>query len=101
MTAVHLHLNTKLSIKVDQQAFIGAMHQLLSNDERWKVNKKATKIQFIKAANNIIILIDIKLKLGIDLGVALSEIKEKIETQCQLLMDQKPNNIIINFLGWF
>lgn len=96
---ITLNISSKLTTSIHKDVFIDIVNSVQEKIENIRIIKNKTDINIVHSGKNIIISLDIKVKKYSDLGYKLNEIKEKIETHCQFLIDQKPIDIIINYVG--
>lgn len=98
---ISLKINSKIDVTISKQAFIDVVESLNTTVENIKINVKKTNIYVVKSANNVIISLDFKTKQNTDLSALFKILKSKIEMHSLLLMDQKPVNILLNYVGSF
>ena len=98
---ISLKINSKIDVTISKQAFIDVVESLNTTVENIKINVKKTNIYVVKSANNVIISLDFKAKQNTDLSSLFKTLKSKIEMHSLLLMDQKPVNILLNYVGSF
>lgn len=98
---ISLKINSKIDVTISKQAFIDVVESLNTTVENIKINVKKTNIYVVKSANNVIISLDFKTKQNADLSALFKILKSKIEMHSLLLMDQKPVNILLNYVGSF
>lgn len=94
-----LHSNQKVSLIIDKKAFEDVINSLSKTIEGIKINDSKTEILIREKENNIFFLIEVKISSKLNISETIKLIKNKIEMHCLFLVDKKPKNITINYVG--
>lgn len=97
---VSLKINSSQTTLVHKKAFIDMINDLDKSIEDIQIINSKTSV-LIKGNKNIIISLEVKIKNNVSIAQKIKEIKNKIEFHSIYLIDQKPMNTIINYLGAF
>lgn len=98
---INLQLTAKLTTRVTKQAFIDVVNGLNATMTTLRICTEQTQVHILEDSNNLIIDVVVALAPEAPWAATLQELKDKIEVHCQLLMDQKPANILINCTGTY
>ncbi|MBD5423349.1 MAG: hypothetical protein HDR43_02540 [Mycoplasma sp.] len=96
-----LHSNQKISIIVDKKAFEDVINSLTKTISGIKINDSKTEVEISEKNNNVTFSIEIKISEKLNISEIIKTIKNKIEIHCLFLIDKKPKNILINYVGTF
>lgn len=94
-----LHASQKVSLIVSKKAFEDIVSSLPKVISGIKIDVLSIDVNFSDKANNVEISFDIKIEKSEKISEKINEIKNKIEIHCLYLIDAKPKNLIINYLG--
>lgn len=95
---VSLNINSHQTTLIHKKAFIDMVNGIdKSIDDIQIIHPKTTIL--IKGNKSVSILLEVKFKPNVSISQKFKEIKNKIESHSIYLIDQKPSNIIINYLG--
>lgn len=94
-----LHNNQKISVIVNKKAFEDIISSLEKTIKYIKIDNSKTEIKIYEKENTVSFLVQVKVSEGEDLKNIIKKIKEKIEFHCLYLIDKKPKNIVINYVG--
>lgn len=98
---LNLNINPKINVSVHKNAFVDIVRSLPQHISDIHIENEKTNIEFVQNNKNIVFFLNVKIKRGVSIGQKLEEIKTKIETHSKMLINKKPYNIIINFVGEF
>lgn len=98
---VILNVGPRITTSIHKNTFANVINSLPKFINDIQVNKTGTNVKILQNNKNIIVSLEIKIKEGVDIKTKILEIKDKIETHFEFLMDQKPINTIINYIGSF
>ncbi len=96
-----LHSNQKISLIIDKKAFEDIINSLDKTIEGIKINDSKTEIVIREKENNIFFQIEVKVSSKVNISETIKKLKNKIEMHCLFLVDKKPKNITINYVGSF
>lgn len=96
---LYLNVDPKVNVAIHKNAFIDIVKSLQSTTENIQIINSKTDIEFVQSNKNIVFYLDVKIKKGTDISLTLEEIRSKLEVHSKLLINKKPFNIIINYIG--
>ena len=91
--------NKKISTLVSKKAFEDIINSLPKVIDGKKINSSKNFVLINPKNSKIILNIDIKISKTEKISEKIRKIKNKLEEHCLYLIDSKPQNIIINYLG--
>lgn len=97
--SLFLNINPKMNVAIHKDAFFDIVKTLPSHINDIQVINNKINIDFVQNYKNVVFYLDVKVKKEAVLSIKLEEIRSKIETHTKLLINKKPFNIIINFIG--
>lgn len=100
MENIILNINKKITTLIDKKAFEDIVSSLSQTIEGIKINSSKTEV-LIQDNSKVTYNLELKVKKGEKIREKINEIKSKIEFHTLYLIDSKPKNIIINFVGQY
>ena len=94
-----IHSNQKVSTLVSKKAFEDIVNTLPKVIDGIKVNTSKTNIEISSDNKKINIFLEVKISPEYDMSEKIKEIKNKIDTHSLYLIDSKPQNIMISYIG--
>ncbi|WP_029513833.1 MMB_0454 family protein [Mycoplasmopsis primatum] len=88
------------NISVSEQTFIDLINNSISESKVVKL-ASSPRISFLSDQSNVMFVIDVKIKRNVSLKDAIENLKNDIEKNFEILLDFKPNNIRICFVGYY